>query len=327
MEKEEFQRRSQIMSKQKKNQLAMVKKDTVDVVADRVRQFQEAGEIHFPANYSPDNAMKSAWLKLQETQDRNKRPVLETCTRDSVANALLDMVVQGLNPAKKQGYFIAYGNTLVFQRSYFGTMAVTKRVTGAKEINANVIYEGDEVDYEVVNGKITNLKHKQKFGNINKDKIIGAYCTIVLDSSNVYHELMTIDEIRQAWSKSQMWGKDQKQERKGSTHDEFKQEMAKKTVINRACKRFINSSDDSSLVIDHFNRTDEALEEAQVEQELEENANKEVIDVEFSESEDEPEEEQQEEQEAEQVDLLDNDQAIYEAVEKEAQASSDGPGF
>lgn len=310
-----------------KNQLALVKKDTVDVVANKVREFQERGELHFPANYSPDNAMKSAWLILQNTVDKNKRPALETCTRDSVANALLDMVVQGLNPSKNQGYFIVYGNKLIFQRSYFGTMAVTKRVTGAKEINANVIYEGDEVDYEVVNGKITNLKHKQKFGNINKDKIIGAYCTIVLDDNNVYHEVMTMDEIRQAWSKSQMWGKDQKQERKGSTHDEFRQEMAKKTVINRACKRFINSSDDSSLVIEHFNKTDERLEEAQVEQELAENANKEVIDVEYSES-DQVEEEVKEiaeenEQEVEQVDLLDDDEKVYAAVNGEAT----GPGF
>lgn len=107
-------------------QLALVKRDTVDVVAEKVRQFQERGEIHFPANYSPENAMKSAWLLLQTVQDKNYKPALETCTKDSIANSLLDMVVQGLNPAKKQGYFIVYGTKLTFQRSYFGTMAVTK---------------------------------------------------------------------------------------------------------------------------------------------------------------------------------------------------------
>lgn len=271
------------MSNQNQNQLAMVKKDTVDVVADRVRQFQEAGEIHFPAGYSPDNAMKSAWLVLQETQDRSKRPALEVCTRDSVANALLDMVVQGLNPQKKQGYFIVYGSQLTFQRSYFGTMAVTKRVTGAKEINANVIYDGDDVDYEMVNGKITNLKHKQKFGNIDKENIIGAYATIVIDSNTVYHELMTMEELRQAWSQSQMWGKGNKKEKEGSTHDKFRQEMAKKTVINRACKKFLNSSDDSSLVIDHFNRQDDIIQEAKAQEEIDNNANKEELDFEDAE--------------------------------------------
>ena len=31
--------------------------------------------------------------------------------------------------------------------------------------------------------------------------------------------------------------------------------MAKKTVINRACKNYINSSKDSDILIDAFNRT------------------------------------------------------------------------
>ena len=266
------------------NQLAMVKKDTVDVVASKVKEFQESGELHFPAFYSPENAMKSAWLILQNTQDRNKRPALEVCTKDSIANALLDMVVQGLNPAKKQGYFIVYGNQLTFQRSYFGTMAVTKTVAKAKSIDAAVIYEGDSVDYDMVNSRIVNLKHKQKFENINKDKIIGAYATIVLPDDEVYIEIMTIDELRQAWSKAQFWGKDQEKEKKGSTHDEFKQEMAKKTVINRACKKFLNSSNDESLMMKHINKEDDEVE---AQQEIDENANGEVLDMDYEEIQDE----------------------------------------
>lgn len=285
-----------------KTQLAMIKEDTVDIVAQKVQQFQERGELHFPENYSPENAMKSAWLTLQTIKTGKQdgyRPALEVCTRDSVANALLSMVIQGLNPDKKQGYFIVYGKQLVFQRSYFGTMAVTKRVTGAKSIDAAVIFDADEVDYEMRNGRIINLSHKQKFGSINKDKIDGAYCTITMPGGEVYNELMTIDEIRQAWSMSQMWGKDQKTENKGSTHDGFKQEMCKKTVINRACKKFMNSSDDSSLVIQHFNRQDESLAEAEADAEIIEHANTEPLDVDVDHEtgeiiEDHPENEQEE---------------------------------
>ncbi|WP_093335526.1 recombinase RecT [Salibacterium halotolerans] len=258
----------------------MIKKDTVDVVSERVKKFQETGEVHFPANYSPENAMKSAWLVLQNTQDKNRKPALEVCTRDSVANALLDMVVQGLNPNKKQGYFIVYGDQLTFQRSYFGTMAVTQRVTGAKSIDAGVIYQGDEVNYEIQNGRIKNLTHKQQFNNIDKEKISGAYCTIEMADGNLYTELMTIDEIRQSWSQSPMWGKDQTQEKKGSTHDNFKQEMAKKTVINRACKKFMNSSDDGSLVMNHFHHSDDVAEEGRMREEVNQKANQEILDVE-----------------------------------------------
>jgi recombination protein RecT len=301
------------------NQLALVKKDTVDIVAAKVKQFQESGELHFPANYSPENAMKSAWLILQTIKTGKNdgyKPALEVCTKDSIANSLLDMVVQGLNPAKKQGYFIVYGKQLTFQRSYFGTMAVTKRVTGAKDIDAAVIYEGDEVNYEIVNGRITNLTHKQKFGNINKDKILGAYATIVMPEGTVYHELMTIDEIRKAWSKAQFWGKDQKVEQQGSTHEEFKQEMAKKTVINRACKKFLNSSDDSSLVMQHINRADEAVEEAQVQEEILNNANGEIIDVEFEVNDDQQSEVKKEQE---------NEPPKHQETNKSQPTGTDGP--
>ena len=36
-------------------------------------------------------------------------------------------------------------------------MAVTKRVAGAEEINAEVIFEGDEVKYKTKNGKIVEI--------------------------------------------------------------------------------------------------------------------------------------------------------------------------
>ena len=256
------------------NSLAMIKKDTVDIVANKVKEFQESGELHFPANYSPENAMKSAWLLLQDIKDKTGNPALQACSKDSIANSLLDMVVQGLNPAKKQGYFIAYGKTLSFQRSYFGTMAVTLRATGAKSIDAAVIFEGDEVDYEMVNGRVTDLKHKQKFGNQDK-AILGAYCTIIEKDGSVYIELMTIAEIEKSWGQSKMNPKGE-----SSTHKKFPQEMAKRTVINRACKKFLNASDDNSLVMKHFHSSDEALEEAQLAVEIQGNANQEIIDVE-----------------------------------------------
>lgn len=258
------------------SELALVKKDTVDVVAQKVREFQERGELHLPANYSPENAMKSAWLILQSTKDRNDKPVLQSCTRDSIANSLLDMVVQGLNPAKKQGYFIAYGSQLVFQRSYFGTMAVAKRVTRCTDIFAEVVYKGDEFEYEVRRGNKRITKHVQKFEHINKDNIIAAYCTIVFGDDREYTEIMTMDQIKQAWKKSQMYKPDG-----NGTHQQFTEEMAKKTIINRACKNYINSSDDESLIIRHFNRSDETAEEAQIEEEIKQNANGPVIDAEF----------------------------------------------
>lgn len=266
------------------NQLVAQQKQVADSVERKVQEFVNQGQLNLPENYSPGNAMRSAWLKLQEVQTKDYKPALEAATKGSVANALLSMVVQGLNPEKNQGYFIMYGKKLIFQRSYFGTMAVTKRVTGATEIIGQVIYDGDDVTYDMKNGKLKNLVHKQKFGNINKEKIIGAYATIVMpNEEDNYTELMTFEEITQAWAQSPMWGKGQTAPKAGSTHDKFAQEMAKKTVINRACKKFINSSDDSSVVKEFFNSVSDELNEAKVQEEVDENANTEYFDADESE--------------------------------------------
>jgi len=258
-----------------REQLALVKKDTVDVVAARIREFQERGELHLPADYSAENAMKSAWLTLQSTVDKSGKPALQVCTRDSIANALLDMVVQGLNPAKKQCYFIVYGNKLVCQRSYFGSMAVCKQVAGATDVYAEVVYKGDDFEYEISRNRKIVTKHTQKIENVRNDNIIAAYCVIEFgDGRPPYTEIMTIDQIKQAWKQGQVY-----RENGNGTHQKFTEEMAKKTVINRACKAYINSSSDSGLLIRHFNRSDEERVEEEVAEEVAQHANGEVIDV------------------------------------------------
>jgi recombination protein RecT len=264
------------------NATAIVKKDTVDVVAARVRLFQEKGELHLPADYSPENAMKSAWLILQNTQDRDKKPVLDVCTKESIANSLLDMVVQGLNPAKKQGYFIAYGKQLVFQRSYFGTMAVTKQIDDTiQEIIAEVVYEGDTFKYRINRGKKEVTEHEQALENIDGKKIKAAYCMIVDWNGEIKKtEIMTFAEIKQAWKQSQMHPVEANGNIKaGSTHDKFTAEMCKKTVINKTCKPIINSSNDSYLFRQAVNRSSEIMSEEEAAQDITENANKITIDV------------------------------------------------
>lgn len=263
-------------------ELALVKKDVVDVVTAKVREFQSHGELHMPANYSPENAMKSAWLILQAAVDKDKKPVLETCTKNSIANALLDMVVQGLNPAKKQCYFIAYGKELVCQRSYFGTMAVTKQVAGAKDIYAQVVYKGDEFQYEIKKGRKQIVKHVQSIENVSNDNIIAAYCFIEFEDGRPdYTDIMTIDQIKKAWQMSKMYPIDEKtgEVKATSTHGKYTDQMAIKTVVNRTCKAYINSSDDSSLLINTFNRADDERIEAEVSAEIAENANKEFLDI------------------------------------------------
>jgi recombination protein RecT len=304
------------------NNLALVKKDVVDVVGKKVQEFVSRGELHLPPNYSVENAMKSAWLILQNTFDKDKKPVLQNCTKDSIANALLDMAVQGLNPAKKQGYFIAYGRQLTFQRSYFGTMAVTKRVAGAKDIFAEIVYKGDEFEYTINRGNKVITKHVQRIENVDPNNIVAAYCTIIFDDERQFTDIMTWAEIQKAWSKSKM-----NPDKEGSTHKEFAQEMARKTVINRACKRYLNSSDDGSLLMQHVNRADEVAAEAEVEAEIEENANQELIDIEYEVEDETPAAEETKEEQTKEEITEKPKQEKKTQQGKQQTVFEEGPGF
>lgn len=273
------------MTNQKGNKsLAVIKQEMFDVVQSSVHKAVDGGALHLPANYSPGNALKSAWLMLQEIQTRDKKPVLQECSPQSIQNALYNMVVQGLNPEKKQGYFIAYGNKLLWQRSYFGNAALAKRVTGGlvDDIVAEVVYQDDQLEYDIVRGQKVVTGHKQQFGNIDKDKIIGAYAQALDADGNVLKtELMTISQIHQSWGQSSSKPFDDKGNLKSySTHAKFTEDMAKRTVVNKVCKFFINSSDDSTLVGQSIRHTTDEMSDARIAEDYAESANQQVIDIE-----------------------------------------------
>lgn len=212
-------------------------------VLSRIEQFQKDGSMILPKNYSVENHMKSAWLALQEVEDKEHHKALQICTKESIANSLLDMVLQGLSVSKKQGYFIMYGNKLIFQRSYFGTIALAKRAGGmVSEPVANVIYEGDDFQYEIdpKTAKVSIVKHSQKLENIDNSKIKGAYALVTLADGTTQVTIMSMQQIRAAWGQGATKGN-------SPAHKNFAEEMAKKTVIGRACKAIINSSDDAWL--------------------------------------------------------------------------------
>ena len=263
------------------NNALVVKKETVDIVVNRVKEFENTGELTFPANYIPQNALKSAWLILQETQNMDHKFVLDCCTKDSIANALLSMVVQGLNPDKKQCYFIAYGTKLAMQRSYFGSMAVAKMVNpDIEDIFGEAVYEGDEFEYSKVRGKTVVTKHNQKIENVHKSKIIAAYATILYFSGKEESTILTFDQIKQSWKQSKMNPVDNDGQIKGSSvHGKFTADMCVKTAINKACKMIINSSNDKSIVSKFAKETDDVVIEARVDEEISVHANSEPIDI------------------------------------------------
>ena len=215
-------------------------KQITSSVAARIGEMQNEGLMIAP-NYSVSNALSSAYYALKNSNSGN---LLQQCTQDSVYNALLEMVTQGLSPAKKQCYFIKYGSDVQLRMSYFGTIKVTKDLQEVKDVTANVVYEGDTLDVAVENGRKKLVKHETDWRNAD-NPIIAAYCIITRTDGEEFFEVMTKKQIDKSWSKAKT----------KNVQIDFPDQMAMRTVINRAAKMFINTSNDSDLFAGAINNT------------------------------------------------------------------------
>ena len=225
----------------KKNAELVVNNAFIDGLSMQLQEKTKYG-LSFPADYNPTNALMGAYLIMKETTDKNGKCILESCSQASIANSLMDMATLGLNASKKQGYFIAYGGKCQFQKSYFGNITLARR-NGLKTINAEIIYDGDTFKYHIENGMKVIDVHEQDFMNIDNDKILGAYAVAVMDDGRKVVEVMNINQLKKAWNQ-RMGGL---KEDASSTHMKFKDQMAKKTVINRLCKLIGNTSTDGNI--------------------------------------------------------------------------------
>ena len=202
-----------------------------------------------PEGYNAGNEIEAAMFKIiNDVKDKNGTPALQCCTKESIFSALRSMASMGLSVQKNQVYLIVRGEKLTLMTSYLGDMAVLDQVMPWAKVSANVLYEGDEYEYcydeEGGFNYISNVRSKLE----NRDKpIIAAFGQIVdaRTGKRIYGEVMTKSEIQAAWNKSS--------DKSQHTHKEFPQEMAKKTLIHRLCKKFINTQHGTDMRVAAYN--------------------------------------------------------------------------
>lgn len=130
---------------------------------------------------------------------------------------------------------------------------------------------------------------------------------IKLASGEINYTVMTKEEIDKSWQQSR--------NKNNKVQQNFGQEMAKRTVLNRAAKMFINTSDDSDLLTGAINNTTEnefEREEPKEIQAQEKQAN-ELINKALN----KPEETKQEPVEEPETDA--NDEVVIEDTESDAE--------
>lgn len=208
------------------------------VVTDEFKQLVENQGYSVPDGYNVANALQGAVLTIGN--DRN----LATADLDSIKKTLFDMVVQGLSVSKTQAYFIKYGNQLQMQRSYFGTQAVLKRLPEIKDIKAHVVHSVDKFEIGYEDGELVVKDHETSFENLDNE-IIGVYAVITKDDGTKEYEVMTKKQIDASWSRAKT----------KNVQNKFPEEMAKRTVINRAAKNIVNTSTADDALVNSINGT------------------------------------------------------------------------
>ena len=248
-------------------EIAVISKEIGSSVMGRITELVEGKQLTLPSDYDAGTAVNSAMLILQDTKDKNGRPVLEVCTKASIAKSVLDMVIQGLQPGKKQCYFIAYADQLTLFRSYFGTVAALRRaMPEVAHITSEVFYNGDELVYGITKfgERFVRYIGSEPLVNI-KQGIKGGFCTIYDNRGNVLGStIMTWEEIQTSWKQSRNY------KAEGGVHQKFTPEMAKRTLIAKACKFLLNTSNDmagNSAVIKAFNDTTDSEFDMEVQNE------------------------------------------------------------
>ncbi len=246
------------------NSTKQATKELTELVLTSVQKKQHEQGLVLPKNYNVTNALNFAFLKLTQSG-------LLNTDRTALANALLDMCVQGLNPAKNQCYFINYSGKVSMMRSYFGDRAACIQSGLIKDIQANVIYDGDEVNTYYTDGYLV-VEHKTNFKNMN-NAIVGAYAVAVQPDGKKIYDIMPIERIKKSWSMS-------KNPTNNKLQQTFTDDACKRTVIRHLVKNIFQQSVDDNAVVDSFVQTtddeyvssqnaDNAIQEVQQQQKQE----------------------------------------------------------
>ena len=171
----------------------------------------------------------------------NDTPALQECSPNSIAAVLVNIASTGLslNPVQKLCYIIPR-NTKVKTKdgdkwekramvdpSYMGLMKLATDSGAVRHFEAQVVYKGDEFDFDLVDKKPRTHKPYWTMGR-QRGPMVGVYGYALLADGTVIPEHMGADEVEKIRSKSD--------NAKGAIFQDWEGEMARKSLVKRLQK-------------------------------------------------------------------------------------------
>ncbi len=154
-----------------------------------------------------------------------------------------------LNPAEKLAYLVPRGNKICLDISYRGLIYLAISEGLIDWAFSDVVCEGEDLQFSHVSSEPLVHTFNPFMRDINKENVIGAYCTAKLACGDYLSVAMSKQEIEKVKGtlkyESSVW------------RDHYG-EMAKKTVIRRASKNWFSSKKDSKLheAVEYLNASD-----------------------------------------------------------------------
>ena len=202
---------------------------------DWINKSQYAISKALPSAITPERFTRMATTAV------TMNPELGECTPSSFIGAMLQAAALGLEPNTPlgQAYLVPYKRNVKvngrctkideaqFQIGYRGMIELAHRSGEFMSIEAHIVYENDEFDYEL--GLEPKLKHKPAMKN--KGEMVWVYAIYKLKSGGYGFEVMSKEDVikhRDTYSKAAT--------SEYSPWNKNFEAMAKKTVIKQALK-------------------------------------------------------------------------------------------
>lgn len=118
---------------------------------------------------------------------------LRKCSPASIVGCLRQVVLSGLDLSISEVCLVPRGGICTYEIQAQGYRKMAYNSGNVSTMNAYIVYEGEEFDYEIVNG-IEKIRHKPQFDSYG-GKILAAYCVAVMKDGGVISRILPLAEI------------------------------------------------------------------------------------------------------------------------------------
>lgn len=178
---------------------------------------------------SEEQFNREAGFAIQAFRQNN---YLTTMDKQSIKDAIVNVALTGLtlNPELKLGYLIPFKGKLYFRSSYMGKREILLRSGMVRDVWSELVYEADE--FAVHGGATREIVHNLPSNPFaDRGKIVGGYWVAILHNGERPFGIMSKEEIDNISRRSESL-----KAGKSSPWVTDYEEMAKKTILNRAFK-------------------------------------------------------------------------------------------